>query len=79
MTHLMTPCAPHVGQSIGSPSRASAAPFTFINWLDARTVPPAMVLAPAVMWYRFWVIDLLVKVNIPSYPEQERSILRKCK
>src|SRR4051812_43229139 len=47
--HSMTPCAPHAGQSTGSPSRARGDPLIVRKPLDARTMPPEVDLAPALM------------------------------
>lgn len=48
----ITPVAWHVGQDTGSPAQATRAPLIVWVELPDKTLPPAVVLAPAVMRYR---------------------------
>jgi hypothetical protein len=47
----ITPVAWHCGHDTGSPAQAILAPLIDLDALPDMTLPPAVVLAPAVMWY----------------------------
>jgi hypothetical protein len=54
----MTPSELHAGQNTLSLSRAICAPFIDMKELADMTLPPTVVVAPSVTWYRFITASL---------------------
>jgi hypothetical protein len=55
----ITPVAWHCGHETGSPAQATRAPSIESVELPDMTLPPAVVPAPAVMWYRMTMVGIV--------------------